>query len=66
MAQDPFAARQTSIWIDGFFYWVIRGFKGRFAEQIAAQYDKRNFWTGYVITIIGIMGIVYVIFFRDL
>jgi len=64
MAREPFAARLTSIWIGGVFYWVIKGFKGKLTDQLNDQYDNRNFWTGYVISMIGLGFILYVIFFR--
>ncbi|MCC9017927.1 hypothetical protein [Flavobacterium lipolyticum] len=58
MAREPFAAKLTSIWIGGFFFWAIKGFKGNMNEQFTEKYELRNVWTGYLITllVIGIIG----------
>lgn len=58
MAKEPFAAKLTSIWIGGFFFWIIKGFKGTISNQYIQVYENRNVWTGYILTIIfvGIVG----------
>ena len=57
MAKEPFAAKLTSLWIGGFFYWIIKGFRGRLIDQYEKEYENRNVWTGNLITLISI-GIV--------
>ncbi|HAH54793.1 MAG TPA: hypothetical protein DCM02_05770 [Flavobacterium sp.] len=59
MAKEPFAAKLTSIWIGGFFFWIIKGFSGRLIDQYEIEYEKRNVWTGYFITLIVLAIIVY-------
>ncbi len=60
MAREPFAAKLTSIWIGGFFFWIMKGFKGNINEQFMKEYENRNVWVGYVITLIFIIIIGYV------
>ncbi len=52
MSKEPFAAKHTSLRIGGFFYWIIKGFKGKLINQYGEKYDNRNIWTGYFITLI--------------
>jgi hypothetical protein len=61
MAREPFAAKLTSIWIGGFFFWILKGFKGKLADQFNTEYDSRNVWLGYVITIIAVCILVYIL-----
>jgi hypothetical protein len=58
MAKEPFAAKLTSLWIGGFFFWIINGFKGKLIDQYEEKYDNRNVWTGYFITLISVSIIV--------
>ena len=58
MAKEPFAAKITSLWIGGFFFWIIKGFGGKLFEQYEKENEKRNIWTGYFITLIVISFIV--------
>lgn len=59
MAKESFAAKLTSLWIGGFFYWIIKGFKGKLIDQNEEKYESRNVWTGYFITLICVGLIVY-------
>jgi hypothetical protein len=59
MANEPFAAKLTSLWIGGFFFWIIKGFSGKLIDQYEKQYESRNVWTGYFITLISVSLIVY-------
>lgn len=59
MAKEPFEAKLESIWIGGFFFWIIKGFKGKLTDQYIEEFEKRNIWTGYIITLIFIGMIVY-------
>ena len=59
MAKEPFAAIFTSRWIGGFFFWIIKGFRGKLIEQFEKEYESRNVWVGYFITLISVSLIVY-------
>lgn len=59
MAKEPFAAKLTSIWIGGFFFWIINGFKGNINNQYIKKYENRNVWTGYSITLLIVCIILY-------
>ncbi len=59
MANEPFAAKLTSLWIGGFFFWIIKEFRGKLIDQYEEKYESRNVWTGYLITLISIGIIVY-------
>jgi hypothetical protein len=59
MAKEPFAARLTSIWLGGVFFWLLKGFKGSYKEQISEKYEQRNMWTGYLLMILSLIPIVY-------
>jgi len=59
MAKEPFAAKLTSIWIGGFFFWIIKGFRGILNDQYEDKYENRNVWTGYLITLIAMFVLVY-------
>lgn len=61
MANEPFAAKLTSIWIGGFFFWIMKGFRGKLIDQYDEKYENRNVWTGYFITLISIGLFVYVL-----
>lgn len=59
MAKDPFAAKLTSLWIGGYFFWIIKGFRGRLIDEYEEKYESRNVCTGYFITLIAICFLVY-------
>ncbi len=58
MAKEPFAAKMTSIWTGGFFFWILKGFRGKLSDQYSETYQSRNVWTGYLLTLLatGIIG----------
>jgi hypothetical protein len=58
MAKEPFAAKLTSLWIGGFFFWIIKGFRGRLIAQYEEKYEDRNIWMGYFISLIAVCLIV--------
>ena len=58
MAREPFAAKLTSIWIGGFIFWILKGFKGSISEQYTKEYESRNVWVGYAITLLIAIGYV--------
>ncbi|WP_347065410.1 hypothetical protein [Flavobacterium sp. WV_118_3] len=39
MAREPFAAKLTSLWIGGFFFWILKGFKGKLTDQFVPEYE---------------------------
>jgi hypothetical protein len=64
MAKEPFTAKLTSVWIGGLFYWALKGFSGKFTNQLTDQYKNRNFWTGYILSILMLSFLVYLVFLR--
>ncbi len=62
MAKEPFVAKLTSLWIGGFFFWIINGFKGKLINQYREKNENRNVWTGYFITVIAPCVLVYFLF----
>jgi hypothetical protein len=65
MAREPFASKLTSIWIGGFFFWIIKGFNGKFTDQIVQKYQNRNIWVGYIISFIALIIAIYLFFLRS-
>jgi hypothetical protein len=65
MAKEPFTAILTSEWIGGLFYWVLKGFTGKFTDQLTDNYKNRNFVTGYAIYISASIGLLYIIFVKN-
>ncbi len=59
MAKEPFAAKLASLWIGGFFFWIIKGFGGKLIDQYVKEYESRNVWTGYFITLVAACILVY-------
>ena len=64
MAREPFAAKLTSIWIGGFFVWMINGFKGELSDQLNDKNENRNMLTGYIIQATALVGIFYWVYFK--
>ncbi|MDD5152352.1 MAG: hypothetical protein PHC28_18060 [Flavobacterium sp.] len=62
MAKEPFAAKLTTLWMGGLFFWVIKGFRGNINNQLIQEFESRNLWTGYIISVIFILTILYVIY----
>jgi hypothetical protein len=59
MAREPSAARLTSIWIGALLFWIMKGFTTKFSEQLSAKYEKRNFISGYLVSITFLLFVVY-------
>ncbi len=59
MAKEPFAAKLTSLWIGGFFFWILKGFRGKLIDQYVKEYEIRNVWTGYFIALIASCVLAY-------
>jgi len=59
MAKEPFAAKLTSIWIGGFIFWVIKGFKGKIEEQYKEEFENSNLWLGYIVTLLFVIFAIY-------
>jgi hypothetical protein len=61
MARELFASKLTSIWIGGFFFWILKGFHGSYQNMISKKYETRNSWVGYFLMLAGALGLVYFI-----
>ncbi len=61
MAKEPFASKITAIWIGGAFFWMSSGFKGPYSHVISERYTTRNVAVGYVVMLVGALGLVYFI-----
>ena len=59
MSKETFATKLTLIWIGGLFFWIIKGFRGRLIDQYKNEYEVKNMWTGYFLTLISIGMFVY-------
>lgn len=59
MNNEPLAPYLVCVWIGGFFYWILKGFSGKYVDQLSDELRSRNFWTGYFIS----MGLVVVIIY---
>ena len=59
MAKEPFAEKLSSIWIGAAFFWIIKGFKSSYKEQLKPEYKNRNLWMGYVLSLLVFTAIVY-------
>lgn len=44
-------------WIGAFIFWMLKGFKGKYSEQLIEKYITRNVWTSYALQLI-IIGLV--------
>lgn len=64
MAREPFATRLTCIWIGGFFFWMLKGFKGEISGELIVGKESRNMWVGYLLTITTLILFVYFVFIR--
>ena len=65
MSHDIESAKDISKWVGGFFFWVIRGFKGKLSESYKPQNQKRNILTGYIIQIITLFIFVWYFFRKE-
>jgi len=61
MTKEPFAAKLTSLYIGGFFFWIINGFRGKITDQFTSENENRNVWVGYIITILVVCIVTYLI-----
>jgi hypothetical protein len=59
MSKEPFGAQLTSIWIGGFFFWILKGFKGKLQDQFSDEFNNRNLWTGYILQLIFVGILVF-------
>ena len=62
MENEPTAPYLLCVWIGGFFYWILKGFSGKYVDQLKDELRSRNFWTGYVISMILVAAVVYVVY----
>jgi hypothetical protein len=59
MAKEPFAGKATSVWMGDFFFWIIAGFKTKLSVQLSDKHERRNFITGYIISLVGLALVVF-------
>jgi hypothetical protein len=65
MAREPFAEILGTKWTGAAFFWLLKGFKGKYNEQLIPKYDKRNLWTGYIINLLFFGALYYFFFVRE-
>lgn len=61
MDREPFAAKFTSIWLGGFIFWILGGFKKNIKNYYRKEYEARNLVVGYIITLF--VAVVIIILF---
>jgi hypothetical protein len=66
MPHEVQSAKDISNWIGGFFFWVIKGFKGRLSDYYSEQTQKRNVLIGYIIQVIILITCVYFFLVRNI
>lgn len=64
MAREPFAVRLTGIWIGAIFFFICNGFRGKLKQQLQPKYESRNFWAGYLISVLGLVAVIYFFFIK--
>lgn len=64
MARESFAVRLTTIWIGAAFFFICGGFRGKLKQQLQSKYESRNFGTGYLISILGLVAVIYFFFIK--
>lgn len=63
MAKELFATKLASIWIGGFFFWMLKGFKNKLRNQFILRFEKTNIWTGYIIQLLFVSIILYFVIY---
>lgn len=63
MAREPFSARLTCIWAGAFFFFMLTGFRGGIRKQLNTGYENRNFWAGYLLSLLLLTTIICGVFF---
>ncbi|MFL9482855.1 hypothetical protein ACI6Q2_08745 [Chitinophagaceae bacterium LWZ2-11] len=58
MSKYPDGNTLISIRIGAFFFWLLSGFQGDYKSRLDKKFNKRNMWTGYLITLV-IAGLIY-------
>lgn len=49
----------VSVGIGGLFYWLINGCRGKLRQQYEQQKENRNLITGYLISVVLLMAVLY-------
>jgi hypothetical protein len=60
MAKEPFVEKNTTIFIGGFFFWIIMGFRNKLEYQLSEKYTKRNFINGYTLLIFVLILLIFI------
>jgi hypothetical protein len=55
MADDKLTAK----WLGAAIFWMLKGFEGKYSDQLKTEYNSRNIWIGYIIILIFFLGLVY-------
>ncbi len=64
MAREPFSARLSCIWIGAFFFFILAGFRGGIRKQLNTAFENRNFWIGYLLSLMFLATFIYWGFFK--
>jgi hypothetical protein len=46
-------------WIGGFIFWMLKGFSGKYKDQLVEKYLTRNVWTSYTLQLVIVGAIIY-------
>jgi hypothetical protein len=52
------------MFVGGFVFWLLSGFRGKYGDHLTDEKKGRNFWMGYVICMTLIVIILYTIYHR--
>ncbi|MFT3682684.1 MAG: hypothetical protein QM791_20675 [Ferruginibacter sp.] len=59
MSHEVESAKDFSIWVGGFFYWLKGGCKEELKNQYADESEMKNFWAGSVILMLLILSALF-------
>ncbi len=62
MAKEPVSARYTCIWMVALLFFVLKGFRGGVKRQLEPQFERRNFWVGYFLSLVFLVIALYFLF----
>ena len=56
---EPFYFYKTRKWIGAFFFWIIKGCKGKITSENIPEKNKRNLWAGYIISLLFVLFLLF-------
>ena len=65
MEREPFAQQLSAKWTGAVFFWILKGFKGKYVEQLDEKYGSRNLWTGYILNLLFFGFIIYLLISKE-